>query len=113
MILNNESYEAQKILERCSLSQRNRVIWESHFLIGCSHLSNGNFEQANQAFQKADEQARRQGKKTIDSLLIGRSFVAYKFNKKEEAIRYMKEANQINPYRVSVSRYLQKWQKRS
>ncbi|MCF2148109.1 hypothetical protein IQ276_017090 [Desmonostoc muscorum LEGE 12446] len=111
LILNNESYEAQKILERCSLSQRNRVIWESHFLIGCSHLSNGNFEQANQAFQKADEQARRQGKKTIDSLLIGRSFVAYKFHKKEEAIRYMKEANQINPYRVSVSRYLEKWQK--
>ncbi|BAZ26031.1 hypothetical protein NIES4073_69370 [Kalymmatonema gypsitolerans NIES-4073] len=111
LILNGQNSEAQSILEECSLSKTNKAIWEAHFLIGCSHLSKGYFEQASQAFQKADEEARKQGKRTIDSLLIGQAFVYYKFNRKQEAIKYLQEAHRLNPYRLSVRKYLVKWQR--
>lgn len=110
LILNGQNSEAQSILEECSLSKTNKAIWEAHFLIGCSHLSKGSFEQASQAFQNADQEARKQGKRTIDSLLIGQAFVYYKFNRKQEAIKYLQEAHRLNPYRLSVRRYLVKWQ---
>jgi tetratricopeptide (TPR) repeat protein len=84
---------------------------EAYFLIGCSHLSTGNFECASQAFNKADEEAKKQGKKNIDSLLIGQAFAYYKLNQREKAISYLHAANQLNPYRLSVRRYLEMWQR--
>jgi tetratricopeptide (TPR) repeat protein len=74
-------------------------------------LSLGNFQQAIQAFQKADEEAKKRGRRNIDSLLIGQAFAYYKLNQKEKAIQYLHAANQINPYRLSVQRYLSIWQR--
>lgn len=103
--------EAHKILADAIQNRGNKAIWTTYFLKGCSDLREGNLENARQAFQKADEEAKKQGKETLDTSLIAQAFVSYKSNKQQEAVEYLLQAIGINPYRISVQRCLQTWKK--
>ncbi|MCC7354214.1 MAG: hypothetical protein IT330_10690 [Anaerolineae bacterium] len=111
LILLGRNTEAQNVLEGASRDRNNKDIWTTYFLSGCSYLSEGRLDKAHRSFETANAEARKQGKETIDTLLIGQAFVSYKSNNRPEAVAYLKQAIEMNPYRISVGRRLANWQK--
>lgn len=109
-LLSGRNAEAQKILSEALKSRGNKAIWTTHFLKGCSFLREGHLEKASQAFERANIEAKKQGKETLDTSLIGQAFVSYKSGNRPEAVAYLEQAIGINPYRLSVHRRLENWQ---
>ncbi len=99
------SEEAEKQLEEALNDKGNVDKTTSKFLIGCSFLGAGKFERANQVFQEL-----KQGKEK-DIFLIGEAFAVAKLNRTEEAIEYLKQANEMNPWRLSVGKTLERLSK--
>jgi hypothetical protein len=102
MLLGRHS-EAQTKLQEAINNKYNLDKWTSYFLIGCSFLREGHFNESGKAFQEAKL------KKETDTLLFGEALIAYKQERKSEAIELIKKANELNPYHVSIGKYLEKW----
>ena len=103
--------KAKQILDEALQNRGNKELWLGHFLIACSNLISGDIDSANNELDKATSIAEENGKHNIDSLLIAKSFVQYKKSDKTNAIKFLEEADKINPYRVSVKNYLNRWKK--
>ncbi len=110
MLKSNRIAEAQTILDIAKKSKRNKEPWLTHFLKGCAYLESDEIELAQEQFELAHQAAERVGKKTVDSLLIAKAFVSYKSDKESEALKYLKEAQKLSPYRVSIGERISKWQ---
>ena len=41
--------------------------------------------------------------------LFGEALIAYKSGKKIEAVELIRRSNEINPYRLSIGKYLERW----
>lgn len=106
-----EHDKAKRILNEAIENRGNKELWLGHFLMACSDLIIGNYDMADQGLEKAQEIAERNGKYNIDSLLIARSFISYKEHDKGNAIKFLEEADKLNPYRTSVKNYLERWKK--
>lgn len=105
LILLGRSEEAEKQLEEALNDKGNVDKTTSKFLIGCSFLGAGKFELANQVFQELKQE------KEKDIFLIGEAFAAAKLNRTEDAIEYLKQANEMNPWRLSVGKILERLSK--
>ena len=94
--------EAEKKLEEALNDKGNVDRTTSKFLMGCSFLSAGKFERANQVFQELKQE------KEKDIFLIGEAFAAAKLNRTADAIECLRQANEMNPWRISVGKSLEK-----
>ena len=65
---------------------------------------------AQKQFELSHQAAERVGKKTIDSLLIAKAFVEYKSNNVPKALKFLEEAQKLNPKRVSIDERIRRWQ---
>lgn len=95
--------EAQTKLQEAVSNQFNLAIWTSYFLMGCSLLREGRLSKAFQEFQKAKQI------KITDALLFGEALIAYRSDERDKAIELIQQANEINPYRISIGKYLERW----
>ena len=84
------------------MSERNKQLWLTHFLKGCAYLETNEIVNAQKQFELAHHAAERVGKKNVDSLLIVKAFVEYKSENVPEALKFLEEAQRLNPYRVSI-----------
>jgi tetratricopeptide (TPR) repeat protein len=109
LLLAGKHKEARKTLEEASTNKGNKDLWTTYFLQGCSHLNEGQLEEAKRLFEKADNEARKHGKENLDSLLIGQAFVSYKSQNRPEAVNYLQQAAEMNPHRLSVQKHLESW----
>ena len=100
---------SQKILGIAAKSKRNRHPWLTRFLIGCTYLEENQIEDAQKQFNLAHKEASRVGKKNIDSLFVAKAFVAYKFKNVSEALKFLEEAQRLNPNRASTGERIRKW----
>ena len=100
---------SQKVLDIAAKSKGNRHIWSTRFLMGCTYLEENQIEDAKRQFDLAHQETSRVGKKNIDSLLIAKAFVTYKSGDVRGALKFLEEAQRLNPNRVSTSERIQKW----
>ena len=101
---------AQTILKRAAKSASNKEPWLTHFLTGCAYLEENRIEDAQKQLDIAHQKAEQFGKKAVDSLLIAKAFVEYKSENESEALKSLKQAQRLNPNRVSIGDRLRKWQ---
>ena len=101
---------SQKVLDIAAKSKGNRHIWSTRFLMGCTYLEENEIEDAKKQFDLAHQETSRVGKKNIDSLLIAKAFIAYKSGDVPGALKFLEEAQRLNPYRVSIGERIRKWQ---
>lgn len=90
--------------------QSNKEMWLGHFISACSDLRNNNLESSKTNLKKALDQAKNDGKTNIDSLLIAQGFISIKENDKPSAFKFLGQALDINPYRVSIQKRVPNWQ---
>lgn len=90
--------------------QSNKEMWLGHFISACSDLRNNNLESSKTNLKKAVDQAKNDGKTNIDSLLIAQGFISIKENDKPNAFKFLGQALDINPYRVSIQKRVPNWQ---
>ena len=102
--------QARKSLDRAAKSNRNQEPWLTHFLTGCAYLEENQIEYAQKQLDVAHQKAEQVGKKTVDSLLIAKAFIEYKSGNESEALNFLKEAQRLNPNRVSIGERIRKWQ---
>lgn len=100
---------AQNLLNEAISNKGNKEVWLGHFLLACSKLSDGKYDEASKDIEKATQIAEQSGKYNLDSLLIAKSFIHYKEKDKYNAVKYLEEANKINPYRASITTYIDRW----
>lgn len=98
--------EAKKNLIEAANLKFNRDRWTSYFLLGSLLLRKGDLEDASQYFDKAMQV------KETDTLLFGKALIAYKAERKLEALELIKKSNQINPYNIAIRKYLDIWSKK-
>ncbi len=110
--LSGRTDDARRILREAARDRGNKEPWTTHFLMGCAYMHEGNFEMAKHSFEVADQECRKRGKQTLDTVLIGLAFTSYKLNDTVKAVSYMKQAFELNPYRVSVQRHLRSWEEK-
>ena len=99
----------QKFLDAAAESNSNKDPWLTHFLKGCAYLESNQIEHAQEHLDIAHQKAEQVGKKNVDSLLIAKGFVACKSRNVSEALKFMEEAQRLNPNRVSVGERIRKW----
>jgi tetratricopeptide (TPR) repeat protein len=102
LILLEQYDDAQEKLQNAIKDRHNLDMKKSQFLRACSLYGQKNFREAQQAFLEITEM-----QETVMSL-VGQAFVAYRLNKKEDAISYLKKANEKDPYNVAVAQLLVK-----
>lgn len=110
LMLNGKYSEAQKQLDLAmSYPQANKEMWLGHFLKACADLRSNNLDSSKSNLQQAIQQAETDGKKNLDSLLIAQGFISIKENDKEHAAKFLEQALEINPYRVSIQKRVPNW----
>lgn len=110
LMLNGKYSEAQKQLDLAmSYPQANKEMWLGHFLKACADLRSNNLDSSKSNLQQAIQQAETDGKKNLDSLLIAQGFISIKENDKEHATKFLEQALEINPYRVSIQKRVPNW----
>lgn len=110
LLKSNRIPETQAILDIAKKSRQNKEPWLTHFLKGCAYLEAGKIELTQEQFDLAHQEASRVGRRNVDSLLIAKALVAYKSGNVPEALKFLEEAQRLNPYRVSTSERIRKWQ---
>ncbi len=110
MLKSGRIVEAQTILDIAKKSRKKIVLWKTYFLKGCAFLESDKLELAQENFQRAHQEAERIGKKNVDSHLIAKAFVEYKSDNISDALKLLQEAQKLNPFRVSTSERIRKWQ---
>lgn len=90
--------------------QSNKEMWLGHFINACSDLRSNNLDSSKSNLQKAVNQAKADGKFNIDSLLIAQGFISIKENNKTDASKFLEQALDLNPYRVSIQKRVPNWQ---
>lgn len=109
MLKSGQISASQKILDIAAKSNRNRHLWLTHFLIGCTYLDGNQVDEAQKQFDFAHKEASQVGKKNIDSLLVAKAFIAYKSADIPKALKFLEEAQRLNPNRVSTGERIRKW----
>ena len=110
MLKSNQIAETQVILDIAKKSRQNKEPWLTHFLKGCAYLEAGKIELTQEQFDLAHQEASRVGRRNVDSLLIAKALVAYKSGNVPEALKFLEEAQRLNPNRVSIGERIRKWQ---
>ena len=110
LLKSNRIPETQAILDIAKKSRQNKEPWLTHFLKGCAYLEAGKIELTQEQFDLAHQEASRVGRRNVDSLLIAKALVAYKSGNVPEALKFLEEAQRLNPNRVSTSERIRKWQ---
>ena len=90
--------------------QSNKEMWLGYFINACSDLRNNNIDSSKDNLKKAVNQAKNDGKSNIDSLLIAQGFISIKENDRVNATKFLGQALDLNPYRVSVQKRVPNWQ---
>jgi hypothetical protein len=90
--------------------QSNKEMWLGHFINACSDLRSNNLDSSKSNLQKAVNQAKTDGKFNIDSLLIVQGFISIKENNRTDASKFLEQALDLNPYRVSIQKRVPNWQ---
>lgn len=90
--------------------QSNKEMWLGHFINACSDLRSNDLDSSKSNLQKAVNQAKTDGKFNIDSLLIAQGFISIKENNKTDASKFLEQALDLNPYRVSIQKRVPNWQ---
>jgi tetratricopeptide (TPR) repeat protein len=106
LMLMGRHEEAKRNLIEAANTKFNRDIWTSYFSLGCLLLRKGEIEDANEYFDKALQL------KETDKLLFGKALIAYKSNRELEALEFIQKSNQVNPYNIAISKYLDIWSKK-
>lgn len=101
LILSGRLEEAENYLEEAQNDKGNIDKKTSKFLMGCSFLIAREFDRANQIFRELKQE------KAKDIFLIGEAFAVAKLNRTAEAIEYLRQANEMNPWRTSVAKILE------
>lgn len=99
------SEQAEKELQAALNDKGNVDQKTSKFLMGCSFLGAGKFDRANQVFQELKQE------KEKDIFLIGEAFAVAKLNRTADAIECLRQANEMNPWRLSVGKSLEQLSK--
>ena len=102
--------QVQKFLDVAAKSKAKKDPWLTYFLKGCAYLEADQIEDAQKQLDIAHQEAERVGKKTVDSLLIAKAFVAYKSENVSEALKFLEEAQKLNPNRASTGERIRKLQ---
>ena len=110
MLKSGRTDEAHAILNIAKKKSPTEKPWLTHFLKGCTYLETDEIEHAQKQLELAHQTAERVGKKNVDSLLIAKASVSYKSGKVPEAVKYLEEAQRLNPYRRAISERIRKWQ---
>ena len=97
--------QAEKELQEALKDKGNLDKTTSKFLMGCSFLVAGKFDLANQVFQELKQEKKK------DIFLIGEAFAVAKLNKTADAIECLRQANEMNPWRLSVGKILEQLSK--
>jgi tetratricopeptide (TPR) repeat protein len=105
LILSGRAEQAEKELQEALKDKGNVDKTTSKFLIGCSFLGAGKFDRANQVFQELKQE------KEKDIFLIGEAFAVAKLNRTADAIECLRQANERNPWRLSVGKSLEQLSK--
>ncbi|HEY5536236.1 MAG TPA: hypothetical protein VIL99_15035 [Ignavibacteria bacterium] len=112
LILEGKYTDAKQQLDLAmEYPQSNKEMWLGHFLKSCADLRSNKLDSSKQNLAKAIKQAEQDGKKNLDSLFIAQGFISIKENDKENAIKFLKQALEINPYRVSIQKRVPTWKK--
>ena len=101
---------SKRVLDIAAKSKGNRHPWSTRFLMGCAYLEENQIEAAQRQFDLAHQEASRVGKKNVDSLLVGKALVVYKSGDVSGALKFLAEAQRLNPNRVSTGERIRKWQ---
>ena len=109
MLKSDKIPETQTILNIAKKSKQNKELWLTHFLKGCAYLETGEIGNAQEQFELAQQTAERVGKKNVDSLLIAKAFVEYRSDNVPEALKFLEEAQRLNPFKVSIGERIEKW----
>jgi len=110
LVLSKQHDEAQRVLDDAANNRGNKTLWKTLLYQGCTLLREGLLDQAKQAVDAADKEACRQGKETVDTILIAYAFISYKSGDIRAAINYLLQAIALNPHRLSVQKRLKNWQ---
>lgn len=113
--MNNNEFDKAKACINSALNDKfgNKELWLGHFLLSCNNLRNGDIDKAKNALGIASKIAKDSGKENLDSLLIAQGFIAYKENKKRDALVFLEEAQKLNPYRLFVNKRIDKWKNKN
>lgn len=101
----NQSVKAMKF-ERSNLE-----MWLGHYLMYIKCLKENRYEEADINLKLSMESCKKAGKKNPDSLMIGQAYISYKKGDREEAIRFLRKAQEINPSRKGIAEKIKNWQK--
>lgn len=88
----------------------NKEMWLGYFINACSDLRNNDLDSSKDNLKKAVIQAKNDGKSNIDSLLIAQGFISIKENDRQNASKFLGQALDLNPYRVSIQKRVPNWQ---
>lgn len=110
LVLSKQYNEAQQVLNDAANNRGNKALWRTLLYQGCTLLRKGDLDQAKQAVDAADKEARRQGKETVDTILIAYAFISYKSGDLTKAVNYLVQAITLNPHRLSIQKRLRNWQ---
>ncbi|MEO0075832.1 MAG: hypothetical protein ABIK31_07005 [candidate division WOR-3 bacterium] len=114
LMLNGQFAEAKRQLDLAmSFPQGNKEIWLGHFLKACADLRDNNLDNSKANLDKAIKQAETDGKKNLDSLLIAQAFISLKEKDREQATKFLEQALEINPYRVSIQKRVSNWRQQN
>ena len=109
MLMSGRTNEALTILNIAKKESPTEKPWITHFLQGCTYLETDEIELAQKELELAHKSAERVGKRNFDSLVIAKAYVSYKSGKVNEAVKYLEEAQRLNPYRRAINERLRKW----
>lgn len=104
--------EAGQVLADAVNNHSNKAVWISSFLLGCNYLNEGELDKARREFELAAKLAKKHGKDSLDSSLVGLAFVSYKSADLSNAVKFLEEANQLNPYRLATQLRLDRWKQK-
>ncbi len=112
LVLTKQHDDAQRVLHDAVNNRGNKALWKTLLYQSCASLRMGLLDQARQEVAAAEKEARRQGKATVDTILIAYAFISYKSGDIQEAINYLTQAIALNPHRISVQKRLMNWQRK-
>lgn len=88
----------------------NFEIWLGYFLLYIKCLKEKNNEEAMKYFKLSKESSIKSGRKNLPAgLFIGQAYVSYKNGNRQEAVRLLREAEKIDPYRKGIRKKIMNW----
>ncbi|HAY34413.1 MAG TPA: hypothetical protein PK536_12775 [Ignavibacteria bacterium] len=109
-ILSGKYIDAEKQTNSALKNSRgNFEIWLGYFLLYVKCLKENNFEEAEKFHKLTKDTCIKGGRKSPSGLLIGQAFVSYKSGNRQEAVRLLREAEKLDPFRKGIRKKILNW----